>query len=312
MSDEELKKLRQWLKEVKREVISLAESLDHLKQLLPLDHLGPLPGGKSREELGAKAILRFWQDLRRSDPQRHSLAGAWVADTPIEVPGFRPSASVMEAIHRIAWRAWQLTLLAVGDSDFARKVKSGEGPEEEELVRLIAAKWPVVRSLLCKGIASCDLPNLKAMLLIEYANISPFITSDNLVYQGRGPSLGVDELRAAHATLPSGWPEMTDEERVQALDVPEGGSSALPSANRDAHDGCGEKVEENHPFRFERVGTVWHVRYQGEKGDFADSQCKGLNCVARLLSSPHRSVGAIEVEGGDSRTFPWRRPPKSS
>jgi hypothetical protein len=196
MSPKEFPDLQPFLELVKQAALLLVDSIAKVEGLLCADR------GSAG---GASSLLSLWKDLSRSDPLRKDVAGVWVADDPITVEGFNPSASALEAIHRIAWRIWELTLIGIGDADFASAIRRGEVPQDDVVTNRIKRKWLVIRSLVRRGIPCFDVGKLKALLHIEYARVATSVTGVDLAFGLQGPSIRLDEFVAARHVLPYGW-----------------------------------------------------------------------------------------------------------
>jgi hypothetical protein len=62
-------------------------------------------------------------------------------------------------------------------------------------------------------------------------------------------------------------------------------------------------VPKENGFRFQRVGSVWHLQFGDEKTELADT-LSGLIIVARLLQKKHAAIPALQIEGHDRAAIP--------
>jgi hypothetical protein len=56
-------------------------------------------------------------------------------------------------------------------------------------------------------------------------------------------------------------------------------------------------------YQFERVNTVWHLRFDSEAAQMADT-LSGMKYIARLLQKKHVAVSALQLEGHEETAIP--------
>jgi hypothetical protein len=139
--------------------------------------------------------------------------------------------------------------------------------------------------IAAESFASCVLFIVESELRWPDANAIERIRRLRTELLREAGSVGDGEVSRLRAEL--------DLERTQAVRAALDFGEPPPGADQEGRGGGSEQVENS----IRRQAKVWHLRYQGESGDYPSQGNKCLGWIAALVAKPNRSFPVAELVG---------------